>query len=168
MTDFERLHSKQTKIFILVCTNFVLFLVLFSGLGYVTWQSAALVHQLQKDLDRAEQTIGNLRDRIQQVDIEVITDRLVTTASKQIGESIRGVVQAPDIMDPIVQATEKLAATQEMIMETGEAIQGIHEKVKGLDNEEIAQLVAYHTLKGLGDGFQKAAESRKPESVRTE
>lgn len=55
-----------------------------------------------------------------------------------------------------------------MIEETGQAIQGINETVKGLENEEIAKLVSYHILKGLGDGFQEAAETRKPDSIANE
>lgn len=68
----------------------------------------------------------------------------------------------------MMQVTEKLVATQDMITETGEAIQGIHETFKGLNTEEMAQLVSYHILKGLGDGFQEAAESRLHNSPKNE
>ncbi len=168
MSDFVQLQKKQNQTFILVCINFLFFMILFAGLGYVTWQSAALVNRLKGDLDRAEQTIVQLQSRFQQMDTDVIVDRLVATASKQIGESITKVVQDANIAAPIVQASEQLAATRKTIEQTGQAIQGIHETVKGLDDEEIAKLVSYQILKGLGDGFQEAAESRKPDTENLE
>ena len=168
MSDFEQLQKKQNKTFILVFINFSLFMILFAGLGYVTWQSATLVNRLKGDLDRAEQTIAQLQSRFQEMDTNVIVDRLVTTASKQIGESIKEVVQGLNITEPIVQASEKLAATHDMIEQNVQAIQGIHETVKELGNEEIAALVSYQMLKGLGDGFKEAAETRKPDSINNE
>lgn len=168
MSDFEQLQKKQNKTFILVFINFSLFMILFAGLGYVTWQSATLVNRLKGDLDRAEQTIAQLQSRFQEMDTNVIVDRLVTTASKQIGESIKEVVQGLNITEPIVQASEKLAATHDMIEQNVQAIKGIHETVKELGNEEIAALVSYQMLKGLGDGFKEAAETRKPDSINNE
>jgi predicted PurR-regulated permease PerM len=164
MSDFEKLQKKQNKTFILVFINFSLFMILFAGLGYVSWQSVTLVNRLKGDLDRAEQTIAQLQSRFQQMDTDVIVDRLVATASERIGESIKEVVQGPDFTGPIVQASEKLAATHDMIEQNVQVIQGIHETIKGLGNEEIAELVSYQILKGLGDGFQKAAEARSPDS----
>lgn len=166
MSDFSQLQKKQNQTFILVCINFVLFMLLFTGLGYVSWQSATLVNRLKGDLDRAEQAITELQSRFQNMDTDVIVERLVTAATEQLGESIRNVVQDADLAGPVVQASEKLSATHDMIVETGEAIQGIHETVKGLDTEEMAQMVSYHILKGLGDGFQEAAASRKPDSLK--
>ncbi len=168
MSDFEQLQKKQNKTFILVFINFSLFMILFAGLGYVTWQSATLVNRLKGDLDRAEQTIAQLQSRVQDMDTNVIVDRLVTTASIQIGESIKEVVQGLNITEPIVQASEKLAATHDMIEQNVQAIQGIHETVKGLGNEEIAALVSYQILEGLGDGFKEAAETRRPDSINNE
>jgi hypothetical protein len=168
MSDFEQLMKKQNKTFILVFINFALFMILFAGMGYVSWQSAALVNRLKGDLDRAEQAIAQLQSRFQQMDTDVIVDRLVATASKRISESIKEVVQGPDVTGQIVQASEKLAATHDMIEQNVQAIQGIHETVKGWDNEEIAKLVSYQILKGLGDGFQEAAATGKPDSIDNE
>lgn len=165
MSEISQLQSKQNQTFILACVNFVLFIILFSVLGYVSWQSATLVNRLKGDLDRAEQTIADLHNRFQQMDTNVIVDRLVTSATEQLGESIRNVVQSSDLTMPIKQASEKLAATSELIEDTGVAIQGIHETIKDVNSEEIAKMVSYHMLKGLGDGFQEAAESRKPDSL---
>jgi len=163
MSDLDQIQKKQNQTFILVCVNFVLFMILFAGLGYVSWQSATLVNRLKGDLDKAEQAIAEIQNRFQDIDTDVIVDRLVATVSEHLSESIKNVVQGSELTVPLREASEKLAATQEVIEETGEAIQAIQETVKGVDNEEIAKLVSYHILKGLGDGFQEAAESRKPD-----
>lgn len=167
MQDFAQLQKKQNQTFLLVCVNFVLFMVLFAGLGYVSWQSATLVNRLKGDLDRAERAIVELQERFRNMgmDMDVFVERLVATASEKLEKSIRNVVQDIEFAAPLSRASERMAAAQEMIEQTGEAIQGIHETVKGLDNEEMAKLVSYHILKGLGDGFQNAAETRKPVGV---
>ena len=167
MNEFNQFQRKQNQTFILVCINFLLFMVLFTGLGYVTYKSASLVNQLQEDVDKAEQAVAGLQNRIRDMDTEVIVDRLVVAATEQLGESMRGVVERADLTAPMERVQEKMAATHDMIEQTGRAIQGIHETVKGIDNEEIARLVAYHILKGLGDGFEQAAEIRKPDSAKT-
>ena len=164
MSDFEQLQKKQNQTFILVCINFALFMILFAGMGYVSWQSALLVNQLKGELDKAEEAITQLQSRFQNMDADMIVERLVTTATEQLGESIRTVVQDSDLSGSVTQVSEKLGATHDMIVETGEAIQGIRETVNGLDTEEMAQLVSYNILKGLGDGFQQAAASRMPAS----
>ena len=165
MSDIAGVQLKQNRIFVMVCLNFLLFLVLFAGLGYVTWQSAALVNQLKGNLDQAEETIVQLKGRLEQLDTDVVVERLVDSASAQMRESLEQVVQNIDIVAPIAEMSEKLSATQETFEKTNQAIVGIHETVKGLDNEEISQLVSYYLLKDLGDGLHKAAEKNKPESV---
>lgn len=164
MSDLELLQKKQNQTFILVCINFALFMILFAGLGYVSWQSATLVNRLQGDLEKAEQAITQLQSRFQNMDTDMIVERLVTTATEQLSESIKKVVQDSDLTGSVMEVSKKLRATHDMIAETGEAIQGIHETVKGLETEEMAQVVSYQILKGLGNGFQEAAESRKPNS----
>jgi hypothetical protein len=64
----------------------------------------------------------------------------------------------------MTKISDKITAAQEKIEQTGAVVAGIQQTVAGLDNEAIAQQVSYHILKGLGDGFQQAAESRKPGS----
>ncbi|MFT5697671.1 MAG: hypothetical protein ACI8ZB_000519 [Desulforhopalus sp.] len=162
MSELVQLQKKQNKIFILVCINFLLFMVLFAGLGFVTWKSAALVSRLNKDLERAEIAIVELQGRFQNMDTDVIVDRLVSNASKQLGESIRTTLKNTDLAQPIAQISEKMIVTQEMIGKSGDALQGIQEKMSHLDNDEIAKRVSYHVIKGLGDGLLQAAEDRKP------
>lgn len=168
MSDFELLQKKQNQILILVCINFCFFMILFAGLGYIAWQSATLVSRVKGDLDRAEKEIAQLQTRFQEMDTDLIVDRLVTSASKQIGESVEKVVQDSSITAPIVEASAKLTATHDAIEQTGHAIQEINETFKGLDNEEIAKLVSYHILNSLGEGFQKAAEAQKPDPINNE
>lgn len=162
MSDLVQLQKRQNQTLLLVCINFVLFVVLFSALGYVAWQSATLVNRLQEDLGKAEQTIAQLQGRFQNMDLEDVVDRLVNSATAQLGTSIAAVVQQSDLSAPMTQVSDKITAAQEMIEQTGEVVAGIQQTVAGLDNEAIAQQVSYHILKGLGDGFQQAAESRKP------
>ncbi|MGA7276963.1 MAG: hypothetical protein WBW79_03420 [Desulfocapsaceae bacterium] len=164
MSDLVQLQKRQNQTLLLVCINFVLFVVLFSALGYVAWQSATLVNRLQEDLGKAEQTIAQLQGRFQNMDLEDVVDRLVNSATAQLGTSIAAVVQQSDLGVPMTQVSAKITAAQEMIEQTGEVVAGIQKTVAGLDNEAIAQQVSYHILKGLGDGFQQAAESRKPGS----
>lgn len=163
MSDIATIQRKQNKILTIVSINFVLFALLFAGMGYVTWQSVAIVNQLKTNLDQAEQTIEQLRDRFQQLDTDQVVERLVASASAQISDSLRQVVQESDLTLPITQISEKLQATQETFEKTNQAIVGIHKTVKGLDNEEISRLVSYHILKDLGDGLHKAAEKKKPD-----
>jgi hypothetical protein len=162
MSNLVQLQKKQNQTLLLVCINFVLFVVLFSALGYVAWQSAALVNRLNEDLDKAEQTIAQLQGRFENMNLEDVVDRLVSAATAQLGTSIAAVVQQSDLSAPMTKVSEKITATQEILEQTGEAVAGIQQTLAGLDNEALAQQVSYHILKGLGDGFQLAAESRKP------
>lgn len=165
MNELSRLQSRQNYTFILVCANFVMFVILFSGLGYVVWQSATLVNRLQGDVEKAEQTIVELRTQIQQIDTGVMVDRIVASATDHLKASISEAVQRSDFAAPIKHASEKIVATEELLKNTGMAIQGMHETIKGVNNEEIARLVSYQVLKGLGEGFQHAAESHRPDSI---
>lgn len=166
MKDLGQLKKKQDQIFILVCINCVLFMVLFTGLGYVIWQSATLVNRLKGDLNRAEQRIVDLQERFRNMEVNVLVEELVSKVSERLEKSIKTVVQDSEFTAPLNRISEKMTATHEMIVQTEDAIHGIHETVKGLNNEEIAQQVSYHILKGLGDGFQKAAETRKPVEIK--
>lgn len=157
MDEFGASSKKQNQILILVCVNFLLFMILFTGLGYVSWQSATLVNRLKDDLDKAELTVAEMKNQLQHVDTNKIIDQLVASASEQLSESIKNVVQSSELTEPMVQASEKLAIIQEMIEET----------VEKLDNAEIADRVSYQILKGLGEGFQGAAASRKPDTSKS-
>ena len=166
MKDIGQLQKKQDQIFILVCINCVLFMVLFTGLGYVIWQSAALVNRLKGDLERAEQRIVELQERFRNMEMDVLIEEFVSKASERLEKSIKTVVQDSEFTASLNRISQKMTATHDMIVQTEDAIHGIHESVKRLNNEEIAQLVTYHILKGLGDGFQKAAETRKPNGIK--
>lgn len=163
MNDFGALQKKQQKIFILVGLNFLMFVVLFTGLGYVTWQSAVLVNRLQTDLEKAEHTIAQLKIQLQQIDAESIVERVVTNTTEQIKNSMQKVTQDFDIAYHITQVSEKLDATQKTIEETNQAIIGVNETVQGLSDKEISRYVSYYLLKDLGEGLQEAAEKNKPD-----
>lgn len=137
-------------------------MILFAGLGFVTWQSATLVSRLNTDLGKAEQTIGELQSRFQNIDTDVIVEQLVTQASEQLSASLRTTLKNTDFIQPIAEISEKIALTQEMIGKSGDTMQIIQEKMSHLDNDEIAKRVSYHVIKGLGDGLQRAADERLP------
>lgn len=162
MSELIHLQKKQNRIYILVCINFLLFMIIFTGLGFVTWKSAALVSRLNADLGKAEQAIGELQSRFKNMDTDVIVERLVNTATEQLGNSIRTTLKNTDLAQPIAEITAKIALTQEMVGKSGEAMQRIQNKMNHLDNDEIAKRVSYHVIKGLGDGLQKAADDRLP------
>jgi len=165
MDDYSRLQKKQNQMFIIVLINFFLFMILFTGLGYVTWQSYALVTRLKSDLVKTEQTVAGLQDRLKNLDTDVLVDRLVGKTTEKLSQSIEKVLADSSVISPLKNVSEKLDTTQKSIVETGAAIQDISAAVQGLDNEEIARRVSYNILKGLGDGFSEAAESRKPDSL---
>ena len=162
MKDLGQLQKRQDQVFILVCINCVLFMVLFTGLGYVIWKSATLVDRFKGDLERAEQRVVELQERFRNLKMDVLIEELVSKASERIEKSIKTVIQDSEFTAPLNRISQKMTTTQDMVMQTGDAIHEIHETVKELNNEEIAQQVSYHILKGLGDGFQKAAETSKP------
>ncbi len=162
MSELVQLQKKQNSIYILVCINFLLFMILFAGLGFVTWQSATLVNRLNKNLGKAEQTIVELQSRFENLDLDMIVERLVNKASEQLGESIRTTLKDTDFVQPIAEISNKIVLTQEMIGKSGEAMQKMQEKLSYLNNDEIAKRVSYRVIKGLADGFQKAADDRLP------
>lgn len=162
MNDLVQLQKKQNQILILICINFVLFMVLFLGLGYVTWQSAVLVNRLKSGLDRAEHTVASLQERFVNMEMDAVVDNLATASAKKFDETIRKIVQDSELSAPLARLSEGMAASQEIIEQTGEAIEAIHETVKELDNEKIAQMVSYHILRSLSEGFHNAAETSKP------
>ena len=165
MNEINQLQKKQNQTLILVIINFLLFMVLFAGLGYVAWQSAVLVNRLQADLERAEEAIAGMQARFRNMDMDALADNLTASASERIDQSLGNAIQEADLSGPLARATDKMEATQAMIENTGQTLKGVHDALKGIDNEEIARLVAYHILKGLGDGFQQAAEARNPAAI---
>jgi len=162
MSELIQLQKKQNKIYLLVCINFLLFMILFSGLGFVTWKSATLVSRLNTDLGKAEQAIAELQSRFLNMDTDLIVERLVNKASEQLGTSIRATLGSTDLAQPIAEISDKIALTQEMVGKSSDAMQRIQEKMSHLDNDEIAKRVSYHVIKGLGEGLQKVADDRLP------
>lgn len=135
-------------------------MILFTGLGFVTWKSATLVSRLNTDLGKAEQAIAQLHIRFQNMDTDVIVERLVNKASEQLGTSIRTTLKNIDLAQPIAELSDKIAITQKMVGKSSDAMQRIQEEMSHLDNDEIAKRVSCHVIKGLGDGLQKAADDR--------
>lgn len=165
MNELESLQKRQNHIFILVCVNFLLFMILFGGLGYVTYQSTVLVNRLKGDLEQAEQAVAALQLRLQDIDMDAVTDRVVEKAGDRLGVALQEVVSTSDLVTPLTVASERISVAQERMDSTGEAVRAIGQRVQGLDSDDIARRVSYHILKGLGDGFQQAADERGPEHL---
>lgn len=158
MTDTDQVARKTDRTFILVCANFTMLAILFLGIGYVVFQAATLVTGLKQDLARAEQQVVKLQERIEGMNTEAALQNIMTAAVKAVREELSA-------STPGSEAIARLAEVPEKVDATAQAIQDIGEKVQDLDADQIAQRVAYHMLKGMGQGFDQAAESRKPEGL---
>jgi uncharacterized protein YPO0396 len=162
MTEIENLKQKSDRTFILVCANFIMLFVLFCGLGYVVWQSAVLVGEVKDDLRKAEQAVAEMRNRIQSMDVDVMIERLTASAAEGMKASVTTAIQQSDFAGSLRNLSDRVDNAQDRLERTGESIRGIHDQLQKMDTEHLARLVSYHMLKGLGEGFNQAAEGRKP------
>lgn len=168
MSDFDQLHKKQNRIFLVVIVNFLLFMILFTGAGFVIWQSATLVNRLSSDLTKAEETIGGLQERMQAMDTSTMMDRLTQNATDQLRESIRSSLADVDFAQPMSQLSDTLVVTQDMLLQSGNALQGINENVTRLDNDVIARKVADYVLQGLRDDVARQEYTLKSGAEKNE
>lgn len=155
MADMDYVASKSKNTFILVSINFAMLFILFCGMGFVVWQSAQLVLDLKHDLENTKQALADIKERVHTLDTEVVIEKVVESALVSIREEVASAVTDSETMAALADVPERVEATTE-------AIKLINERIQDLDSEAIAQQVSYHMLKGLGDGFNEAAESRKP------
>lgn len=155
MADIDHIASKSNKTFILVCINFAMLSILFCGLGFVIWQSAQLVLDLKHDLENTKQTVAEIKERVHDLDAEVVIEKVIDSAVKSIQEEVSFAISDSEAMAALADVPERVEAT-------AEAIRLINERIQELDADSIAQRVSYHMLRGMGDGFSEAAESRKP------
>jgi len=75
--------------FILVCLNFAMLAILFSGSAYVLWQSARIVNALNTDLDKARGKLAALRARLQQLDVDAAMTRVMRDATGVLRHAAR-------------------------------------------------------------------------------
>ena len=158
MTEIDPIVRKTNRTFMLVSANFAMLAILFLGLGFVVYQAATLVTGLKQDLARAEQQVSELKERLQGLDTEAAMEQAINTAVQAISEEIAASM-------PDSEALARLAEVPEKVETAAEAVQAVSEKVQDLDSDEVARRVAYHMLKGMGEGFDEAAESRKPDGL---
>ncbi len=148
---------------ILTRASFAMLLVLFLGLGTLLWQSIALVNDLQQKLDDTRATVAQLRERIQILDADGLSERLVTRVGERITRQVAAAVAGSDLDDSLREFTGELRQTREGLADTGDAIRRIGDSVGSLDTDALAQRISYHLLRGIGEGFTSAAEKRAPE-----
>jgi predicted nucleic acid-binding Zn-ribbon protein len=160
--EIASLKQKNDRMFILVCLNFTMLAILFVGSGYVLWQSTRIINELNTDLDNARLGVAELKARLQQLDVDAAMDRVMSDATEKIKESVGAAVQNSELGGPLTELSQRVQDTQEKLERTGDAIIEINNKLSELDTQQLAQLVSYNMLQGLGEGFTQAAESRKP------
>ena len=156
MADTPPSNRQSRWLFILVCANFTMLAVLFMGLGILLFQSISLVGSLRSDLQRAEESVALLRERVERIEPEAGVERIVGAAVGSIREEVR---QAVAESEPLAA----LSAVPESIERASAAADDIAETLKDLNADAIAQRVSYELLRGLGEGLNAAAEQRKPE-----
>lgn len=148
MSDVSKMHGRQRHTLILLWVNFLLFMVLFAGLGFLILQSVALVGDLREDLANAQAAVADMQVRLRNMDTEAVMQRLLASATDQLDATIRSAVEDSDLG------------------ETMESIRRASESLEGLDPQELADRVSVTILLGLSDAFADAAESRAAEPAR--
>jgi len=156
MAETTTSSARSRWLFILVCANFTMLAVLFIGLGVLLFQSISLVGSLKADLQRAEESVAQLRERVERIEPEAAVGRIVDTAVGSIREEVR---QAVSESEPLAA----LSTVPDSIERASAAADDIARTLKDLNADAIAQRVSYELLKGLGEGLDAAAEKRKPE-----
>ena len=162
MTEIEQLQKQNHRTFILVGLNFIMFLILFFGLGYVAWQSSALISKLEGDLNKVEQAVGQFQARIQQVDFDTVVNKVLANARDDMGDSVRAALTQSEFGNALTNLAERVDQAHDRLEHIGDAMKEVNRKLQEIETEQLAQLVSYNILKGLGDGFTQAAESKKP------
>ena len=89
-------------------------------------------------------------------------DRVMQRTTDRLQTAVGNAIERSDLAQPLTDLVERVDKAQQRLSATGDAVQSISENLRGLDNEALAQRVSYNILKGLGDGFSRAAEERKP------
>lgn len=162
MNEIEQLQQQNHRTFILVGLNFIMFLILFLGLGYVAWQSSALISKLEGDLNKVEQAVGQFQARVQQVDFDTVVDKALANARDNMGDSVSAALNQSEFSNALSNLAERVDQARDRLEHLGNAMKEVNRKLQEIETEQLAQLVSYNILKGLGDGFTRAAEAKKP------
>ena len=162
MTEIEILQQQNHRTFILVGLNFIMFLVLFFGLGYVAWQSSTLIAKLESDLNKVEHVLGQFQTKVQQVDFDTIMDKVLANTTDKMGDSVKAALNQSEFGGSLTNLVERVNQAHDRLESIGKSVKEANEKLHKIETEQLAQLVSYNILKGLGAGFTQAAESNKP------
>ncbi len=143
--------------------NFAMLVILFLGLGALLWQSLALIGDLREKLDQTRTAVAQLRERVQALDADTLSERLADGAGERIARRVATAVEGSDLDAALREFSGELRQTRDGLADTGDAIRRIGNSVGALDTEALARRISYHLLKGMGEGFSSAAEKRGPE-----
>ena len=168
MNEIEQLTRHNQRTFFLVCANFAMLLVLFFGFGYVMWQSASLVSNVKADLARAEQAVAQLQQKIQTMDMDEVMGKVMQRATEGMGESIKTAIKESEFSGTLGTLAERIDNAQDKLGNISESLKAANEKLDRVDTKQLAQLVSYNMLLGMGNGFTSAAEANKPSSLEDE
>ena len=162
MTELQLLQQQYHRTFILVGLNFIMFLVLFSGLGYVAWKSSTLIANLENDLTRVEHAVGQFQAKVQQVDFDTVMDKVLDNAGIKMGDSVKAALSQSEFGSSLTNLAERVDQVHDRLESISEAVKKANETLHKIGTEQLGQLVSYNILKGLGVGLTQAAESNKP------
>jgi hypothetical protein len=161
MADSEQGQRRDQWTLALVSLNFLMFLILFSGLGFLVWRSLGLISQLERNLGKVEQTMVQVQHRIDTLDVDAAMNRLMANATQRVGQSIQTSLDQANFGGSLAGMTQRMENVQARIDQIGEAVRAANARLREIDPDTLAQQVSYNILKNLGDGLRAAAESRR-------
>lgn len=162
MAEIEQLTRQNQRTFILVCSNFVMLLILFFGFGYVVWQSISLISKVKEDLARAEQAVTQLQEKVQTMNMDDLLNRVMVSAKESMGESIKTAISESEFSGSLGTLAGRVDNVQAKLASISESLKSLNDKLQWLNAERLARQVSYNMLLGLGQGLTSAAEANKP------
>ena len=81
---------------------------LFIGLGILLFQSISLVGSLKSDLQRAEQSVAQLRERVERMEPEAADERIFGSAVGSIRDEMRQAVTGPEPLAALSAVAERI------------------------------------------------------------
>ena len=101
---------------------------------------------------------------MRETDVDAVMDRVAQAAVDRLKSSMESAVEEADFVNRLRDLAKKVDAAQDRLNQSADTIRAINDRLQAMDAERIGQAVSYHTLKGIGEGFTRAAEARKPDA----
>ena len=165
MNDIEQLNQRNQRIFVLICFNFAMLLILFIGFGLVLWKSSNLISKINEDLTRAEQAVVETKQKLQNLDMDTLMEKVVSSAGVSVDKAVRNAITESEFKSSLENIANRVDDAQTRLQILGDTLVSVNKKIQEFDTRQMAQLVSYNMLKGIGDGFTSAAEANKPAGI---